>query len=180
MSKQIGNIMNEQWEDIKGYEGLYQVSNLGRVKGIDRISANGRHLKEKILSQKHTTNGYLEVIFCKNNKVKYFLVHRLVAEAFIPNPENKPQVNHIDEDKTNNRDTNLEWMTIKENLGYGTRIKRMAENHKKEISLISPNGQVLEFNSQTEAAKALGVHQSNIWRIINGKQKTTRGYKFYK
>lgn len=171
--------MNEQWKDIQGYEGLYQVSNLGRVKGIDRISANGSHLKEKILSQKHTTKGYLRVIFCKNNKVKYFLVHRLVAEEFILNPNNLPQVNHIDENKTNNQVDNLAWVTSKENANYGTRIKRIADKHKKVIYSMSPDGQVMEFSSQTEAAKILNISRGNIWGMINGGQKTCKGYTFY-
>ena len=91
--------MKEEYRDIKGYEGLYQVSNLGRVKSL----GNNKSKKEKILSGYPSTGGYLQVILCKNNKKKPFSIHRLVAQAFIPNVNNYPQVNHKDEDKTNNK-----------------------------------------------------------------------------
>jgi len=108
--------VEEVWKDIEGYEGLYQVSNLGRVRSFHGDS-------EKIMKQT-LQKGYLRITLLKNKKQKRFLSHRLVAQAFIPNPENKPQVNHIDEDKTNNRVDNLNWMTSKENNDWGTRKSR--------------------------------------------------------
>ena len=108
--------MQEIWKDIKGYEGLYQVSNFGRVKSL--------HGKEKILKPYHKSTGYIQVILCKNYKTVARMVHRLVAEAFIPNPENKSQVNHKDENPLNNVDSNLEWCSATYNINYGTR------NHK--------------------------------------------------
>ena len=100
--------MEEIWRDIDGYEGLYQVSNKGRVKSL-------KYGKERILRPGWKTGGYLFVILCKNGNQSKQRIHRLVAQAFIPNPNNKPQVNHLDENKKNNCVDNLEWATAKEN-----------------------------------------------------------------
>lgn len=110
----------EIWKDIQGYEGLYQVSNLGRVKSlgrfIDRLVYGNYWQEEKILKPNKTKYGYLIVELRKNKKPKSFLVHRLVAITFIPNSENKPEVDHINADKTNNSVNNLRWVTAKENV----------------------------------------------------------------
>ena len=128
--------MIELWKDIKTYEGLYQVSNLGNVKSVDRYIYAGdnsnhkyQHIKEHYLK----LNGgrkYIQVILCKNGKTKAFLVHRLVAEAFIPNPNNLPCVNHKDENPKNNHVDNLEWCTYSYNNTYNGRI----DNCKQKIS----------------------------------------------
>ena len=120
--------MKEIWKDIKGYEGLYQVSNLGRVKRV----TTGR-----VLKQFPNKQGYLLVSLCKTGKQKSFAIHRLVAQAFILKPENKPEVNHIDEDKTNNMVSNLEWCTRVENNNYGTRTERISKI--KSIPIIATN-----------------------------------------
>lgn len=122
--------MEEEWRDIKGYEGFYQVSNLGNVRSLDRIfiKSNGRRYnkKGKILIPGLTTKGYETVNLSDvNHKITSKRVHRLVAEAFIPNPNNLPQVNHIDENKLNNFVTNLEWCTNTYNISYGTRNLRL-------------------------------------------------------
>ena len=118
--------MKEEWKDIKGYEGLYQISNLGRIKSLNY----NRTKKEKILSNSTNRKGYLFVILYKNGKKKSFKVHRLVAIHFIENPNNYFQVNHKDENKSNNRVDNLEWCTQEYNLNYGTRNKRISEKMK--------------------------------------------------
>lgn len=117
--------MEEEWRDIEGYENLYQISNLGRVKSLNRkskISSVNRDkcfevkIKEKILKQELTRVDAYRVSLSKNGEVKRFLVHRLVALAFIPNPDKKPQVNHIDGNRKNNNSSNLEWVTRSENM----------------------------------------------------------------
>ena len=113
-------IQDEVWKDVEGYEGLYQISNFGNVKSLARIVHSEKRsdykIKEKILKQSDTTTGYKKVELHKGNeKRKSFKVHRLVAQAFIPNPENKLEVNHIDGNKHNNNVNNLEWVTSSEN-----------------------------------------------------------------
>ena len=119
--------MKEEWRDIKGYEDLYQVSNLGRVKSLKDNKGNYR---EKILSNSTTTQGYLFVHLYKNGKVKLFTVHRLVAMHFIDNSNNYKEVNHKDENKSNNCVENLEWCTREYNNNYGTKNKRHSESRK--------------------------------------------------
>jgi len=122
--------MKEIWKDIKNYEGLYQVSNLGNVKVLDRIvnSAIKNNNKVKRLGKtlkQYNKQGYMQVVLTYNKIRKYCNVHRLVAEAFIPNPNNLPQVNHIDENPLNNRVDNLEWCTAKYNCNYGNRNNKI-------------------------------------------------------
>lgn len=122
--------MEEIWKDIKGYEGLYQVSNLGDV----------RNHKGKVLSKlKNNGNGYLISCLCKEGKQTNHYKHRLVAEAFIPNPENKPAVNHIDADRSNNKVDNLEWVSTKENIHHTIKLGR-----KTDIGHNSPNTHLTE------------------------------------
>lgn len=112
----------EIWKDVAGYEGLYKVSSQGRVKSLLRtnIGSDGRNrtFKEKILKPVHDGKGYFQVSLCKNGKAKMFLIHRLVSLAFIPNPYNKPEVNHKDGDKARNDVSNLEWNTGSENIKH--------------------------------------------------------------
>ena len=126
--------MKEIWRDIKNYENLYQISNYGKVKSKEKYAGHSLR-KEKILKQYIDKDGYIKVILCKNNKTHFLSVHRLIAEAFIPNPDNLPQINHKDENKKNNKLSNLEWCTCKYNINYGTRTKRAMEKHKKRLEL---------------------------------------------
>ena len=162
--------MKEIWKDVEGYEGLYQVSNLGRVKRI----TTGRVLKPL----KHS-NGYLMVKLSKNSIVYTKTIHSLVAQAFIPNPENKPEINHIDENKTNNNVSNLEWMTRKENINHGTRTERMSKT--QSIPIITTNiktGESKEFYGARECARQLGLTHGNITSVLKGRYKQTGGYTF--
>ena len=126
--------MKEIWKDIEGYEGLYQISNLGNVKSLHRIAniPNGhRKVKERILKQTEN-RGYRAVIISKEKTRKEFSAHRLVAFHFIPNPENKPEVNHIDGNKSNNKVENLEWVTPSENIRHSYAVglaRNDGENH---------------------------------------------------
>ena len=109
--------MKEIWKNVEGFEGLYEVSNLGRVKALDRYVVNNgglQHKKERILKQRINKNKHCTVVLCKDGKTYPRLVHRLVAIAFIPNPDNKPIIDHIDTDPTNNRVDNLRWVTQQE------------------------------------------------------------------
>ena len=138
----------ETWKNIKGYEGLYQVSNMGRVKSLERKIPHWRGgervQKERILKQVVTHNGYLRVGLRVDGKQKMLRVHRLVCEAFHENHDNKPQVNHLNEDKTDNRACNLEWCTRIENCNHGTRNERVAKALSKPIGQYTRDGDLVK------------------------------------
>ena len=126
--------MKEVWKPIKGYEGLYEVSNLGRVKSLPKKRINGTNFyiqKERILKPQLKTNRYLGVGLIKNKIHKNFLIHRLVAKAFIDNPYNLPQINHIDCNKLNNNADNLEWCTQKQNLEHAFKNGLLTKRRKQ-------------------------------------------------
>lgn len=169
----------EEWRDIKGYEGKYQISNLGRVKSL-RDSHN--NYREKYIKSR-IRRGYLSVTLCNKGKQKQFLVHRLIAEAFIPNPNNYPQVNHKDENKLNNNIENLEWCTVLYNNCYGTRLKRVGEKNSGKGNAMygkpSPNRKKVKcittgetFDSITEAAKKYKCKPSHIIQNCKGEIKS--------
>ena len=178
----------ENWKDIKGYEGFYQVSNLGRVKSLARVSYNpngtvNSHIKEKILVQNLDRGGYPNVGLCKNGKSKTMKVHRLVAMAFIENPENKSQINHKDEVKINNVVENLEWCSAQENINYGTRTTRAIQNRRSYKLGNSPSAKPVfceELNKTFDCAirveEELGICGSSICNVCKGKQKTAGGF----
>lgn len=159
--------MEEVWKDVSGFEGKYQVSNLGRVR-----NANGRLMKGSI----HNKSQYKYVVLRVNNKRYNKHIHRLVADAFIPNTHNSPCVNHIDGNKTNNVVENLEWCTYKENTAHA--IKNGLITRKKILCV--DNGII--YNSVREAADILkicdknGIH--NITSCCNGRQKTAYGMRW--
>ena len=163
----------EIWKDIKDYENLYQGSNLGRARSLDRwvSSKNGsiRCCKGRILKLSTNKDGYLYVCLWKNGKVKNFLVHRLVAEAFLPNPDNLPQVNHKDENPQNNNVDNLEWCSAQYNTNYGTRNERCS----KPILQYTLDGVfVREWESAMQAEREGGFNSGNIAACCKGKRKT--------
>lgn len=129
----IENLPGEEWRDIEGYLGLYQVSNKGRVKSLNY----NRTGKEQILKNILEPTGYYRVNLAKEGKWKHFTVHRLVCNAFIPNPNNLPCINHKDENKQNNSLQNLEWCTVKYNINYGTARLRQAQKNKKNVKVIN-------------------------------------------
>ena len=192
--------MKEIWRPIKNYETYYEVSNLGRVRSVDRviIDSDGvkRLLKGKILKPAKNNNGYLVCGLRKNSKANSFTVHRLVAQAFLPNTDNLPEVNHKDENKDNNRvflkkngsvnldKSNLEWCTRSYNINYGTRNKQVAE--KLKILLSKPvlqidisTGQVIsEYPSVMEVARQLNINNGGISNCCLRKRKTYKGFKW--
>lgn len=150
--------MQEVWKDIKGYEGLYQVSNFGRIKSLERKRIDRNQiLPEKILSIRKKENGYLTVSLNKNTKDKKHLVHRLVAQAFIPNIDNKPCINHKDENKTNNNVDNLEWCTHKYNSNYNNLFKK---RYKKVNQYDLQGNFIKEWNSIKHIPFLLCCHLS--------------------
>lgn len=172
--------MEEQWKDIIGYEGLYQVSNLGNVKSL-----NYNHTgKERILKKYKGQDGYLRNNLCKDGEIKHMLNHRLVAQAFIPNDDLfKTEINHKDENKTNNCLENLEWCTSKENCNYGSRNERMVKaqinhpNKSKQVVQYSLDGVFLKtWQSIHEIERQLGFANQNIIRCCKGKYKTSYGF----
>lgn len=176
--------MEEEWRDINGYEGLYQVSNTGRVrslgKWIDRKCKGKKWQEEKILKPKINKKGYQSVCLYKNGVKKLFQVHRLVAQAFIPNPNNYPCVNHKNEIKDDNRVDNLEWCTVKYNNIYNGRQKRITAKRKKITLQIDQNTNeiIKEWSSIKEVEKELGLPGGNISMCCNGKRKICGGYKW--
>lgn len=174
-------MQEEEWRDITGYEGLYMISSYGRVKSLN-YRRTGR---EKIMKSSVDKNGYLFVCLWKNRKVKWYLVHRLVAEAFISNPNNYPQVNHKNEIKDDNRAENLEWCDNYYNSHYGTRNKRIGEKHingilaKPVLQIDIKTGEIIkEFPSTNEVKRQLGINQSHISKCCNGKRNTCGGFKW--
>lgn len=172
----------EQWRDIIGYEGLYQVSDLGRVKSL-------KFGKERVLVGRKNRGGYICVDLYKDRKGKTCTVHRLVAEAFIPNPDNLPEVNHRDEDKTNNttfddgNGGNLEWCDNRYNINYGTGIERRAKaqrndpNRSKPVFQYTLDGSLVRsYPSVNEAGRRTGYDNSNISRCCLGKLNQVHGY----
>lgn len=170
--------MEEIFKDIYGYEGLYQISNLGRVKSLNYNKTR----KEKILKYRKHRYGYLMVVLFKDGKRKEILVHRLVAQAFLPNLDNLPQVNHKDENKTNNCVENLEFCDAKYNSNYGTRNERVAKaltgayNTKKSKPVMCIETGVI-YQSTNEVQRQLGFSRGNISQCCNGKKNTS--YKYH-
>ena len=162
----------EIWKDIKGYEGLYKISNLGRIKSLPR---NGTIKNERIIKYSLDKYGYPQVIL-HNKKYKCFRVHRLVAKTFIPNPENKLTVNHIDGNKLNNCVDNLEWNTVEENNNHALRmgLQRFTGNKINQYSL---DGKFIkQWNSQREIERKLKVSHGNINLTCKGIYKQCNGY----
>lgn len=166
----------EHWKPIPGYEGMYEVSDLGRVKSLARtvVMYEGvtRQTKDRILRTSLQGCGYVFATLCKEGKARPNLVHRLVAQAFVPNPDNKPQVNHKDGNRTNNRADNLEWVTSSENnlhkfrtLGY--------KNHNRKVVERSDG---MRFESATAAARFMGVSTPRISQVCTGKRERSCGY----
>ena len=167
----------ETWKNIKGYEGFYQVSNMGRVKSLGRKDRFGRVIKERILEPAVTHNGYLRVGLHVDGKRKMLRVHRLVCEAFHENPDNKSEVNHVNEDKTDNRACNLEWSTRTENCNHGSRNERVAKALSKPIGQFSLDGKLIKvWQSACEARRQTGFDQGYVGAVARGKFKQAYGY----
>lgn len=174
--------MKEVWKDIAGYEGFYQVSNMGRVKSLDRYVPHktfGKKFCKGHIMATHINNaGYVSVNLCKGNKYTSYDIHRLVAIAFLSNPDKLPEVNHIDENKQNNHIGNLEWVTKQQNESHGTKRKRQTQKIKQKVLQYSIDGQfVKEWESPTDAELSIsGKTTGAISHCAKGKTKTAYGY----
>lgn len=182
--------MNEEWRNIEGYEGLYQVSNFGRVKSLNYNNTN----QEKILSQFGNGKGYLFVNLYKERKMKNCYVHRLVAQAFLDNTNNYPMINHKDENKENNCVDNLEWCTQQYNVNYGTaqarRIantdykaktakmdyKAIAEKQSKQVYQYDKQCNLIKIWKSTMECDRNGFNSSAISTCCNGKRNSHKGF----
>lgn len=165
--------MIEIFKDIKGYYGLYQISNLGRVKSLNYKRTG----KERILKPQKVKNNYLQVLLCKQGKVKRHYVHRLVSQAFLPNPQNLPEINHKDENPLNNVISNLEWCTRLYNMNYGTRNQRSAEsnaNSPKRCKQVMCLETGIIYSSVKEAKHKTRLH--SISAVCRGERKTCGGF----
>ena len=158
----------EEWKPVKNYEGLYEISNYGRVKSINRQGTSGKIIKSDL-----RRDGYLQVHLVKKGKMKNYLVHRLVAEIFIPNYDNLPEVNHINEIKVDCRAENLEWCDRKYNMNYGNRPYK---NALKVQQLDKEDNVIAIFNSIREAGRINNINQSHITKCCKGQLKTIGGY----
>ena len=166
--------MKEKWKSIIGYENIYEVSNLGDVRVILKSGNDYRAMK-----QEYVGNGYRRITLSKNGVAKHFSVHRLVAQTFIPNPDNLPQVNHIDEDKTNNRVDNLEWCTPKYNINFGNSLAKRAKSQSKAVLVTKiDTGEKMVFESRNLAAKMLEVDMRHLKYCLDGKLKKHHGFEF--
>lgn len=197
------NLLNEVWKPVKGFEGLYEVSNLGNVRSEDRYVMNGNRcclLKGKPKKAYLHSNGYLMADLFKNGQGTHYLIHRLVAEAFIPNPKNLPCIDHINTIKTDNRVENLRWCSHKENMNNPltrehinikirskeVQEKRLATIRKKQsyhceipVYYIDEQGKKISFKSMSEAERQTNVHHFCISLSVN-KKKPILGKQWYR
>lgn len=175
--------MIEIWKDIKDYEGKYQISNLGNIKSLPRQMGFYSNSNIKIINGYIKKEGYFQVDLYKDNHRKKFYTHRLVAKAFIYNPNNYPQINHKDENKSNNTVDNLEWCTAKYNINYGSRTENAKKNKinhsklsKKILQYDINNNFIKEFPSSMEIQRELGLFSTSIIRNCKRKTKTVGGF----
>ena len=164
----------ERWKPIKDYEGFYAVSDWGRVKSL-----NYNHTKsEVIMSPWVSSKGYEYVHLCKNRTIRSHRVSRLVAQAFIPNPENKPFVDHIDTDRQNNRVENLRWCTQSENQRNEVSRKRYGNSKSRSVAQLSLSGDIIEVWASASEAERHGFNRNLIRAVITGKINSHFGYKW--
>ena len=159
--------MREEWKDIEGFEGRYMVSNKGRVKSLNYSNTG----KEGIINAKDNNKGYLKVRLYKDGKRKWYRINRLVAQAFISNPYNLPEVNHKDKIRTNNCVENLEWCSRQYNVEYS--------QAKAVIGINKVSGLILEFPSLREASRQMGISHSHICDCLKGRRKSAKGFYWH-
>ena len=170
-------MIEEIFKDVKGYEALYQVSNFGQILSLNYHRSG----KPRLLKPCKSTNEYLQVNLYKNGKSKMCKIHRLVAETFISNPDNLPEVNHKDEDKTNNSVYNLEWVTAKENSNHGTRNERIAKTNtngkkSKKVLQFTKFGELIREWPSTMECERNGYYHGYIAACCRGERNSAYGF----
>ena len=182
---------SEVWKDVIGFEGLYKASDKGNVRSVERRDSLGRKCGGRMLNPRYDKDGYLRVTLCKNGKQKTRFIHRLVAGAFVPNPDGYSEINHRDENKVNNYANNLEWCTREHNVNHGTMIERSAQTRSKKVKATNiETNEVITFNSTVEAGRK-GYDQGGVTKacrgiykngrngnLIGGDGRTYRGYRW--
>lgn len=175
----------EEWRDIPGYEGYYQVSSYGRIKSLPRGKHNPRWKNQNAIRKQSIKKHYYQVNLSKDGKIQWRAVHRLVALAFLPNPNNLPQVNHKDENKANNHVSNLEWCDAVHNMNHGTVRQRMShtkltKDYKTKVLQVKDGKTIAIYNSANDASRKTGISLSAICKVCQGqpKYKTAGGYKW--
>lgn len=171
----------EEWKDIPGYEGIYQASTHGRIQSLDiwirEKNGKERLHKGRLLKMYKIHNGYLCVCLQTKGVRKHFLVHRLIALTFIPNPQCLDTVNHKDENKDNNYVDNLEWQTLYQNNRHGTRDDRMRKSLSKPVLQYTLSGVFMkEFESLAAVKRELGFNASSVNKAARGIYKSSNGY----
>jgi len=168
------------WKDVEGYEGMYQVSDAGLVRSLDRLDSKGRRIKGRVLKPSVNGPGYYSVVLSKEGKVCTKEVHRLVAENILGRPSVKREVNHKDGDKLNNNKDNLEWVDRGKNMRHAYEIGLNNHNHcsKAVAQYDLEDNLVAEYESGREASRATGISQGGIWNSLHGKYQQIKGFKF--
>jgi len=179
---------DEIWKPVVGYENLYEVSDKGRIRSVGRIVnacyGSKMSLKGKILKPIKCTGGYLCIDLCKEGTKKRYLIHRLVAQAFIPNQDNLPCINHKDENPYHNNVDNLEYCTQKYNINYGTRTQRAVEkqrnhpNKSKKVYQYTLDNQLVKVWDSTMECQRNGFNNSNVGKCCRGEYKQHRGFRW--
>lgn len=178
----------EEWRDIPGYEGLYQVSNLGRVKSLKRPNRHGTFTYKQVILKQRIKRGYYVVYLYKDKEVSNFLVSRLVATAFIPNPDNKPFVDHIDTNKSNNKVNNLRWVTASENMNNPLTRDNLSKSLRNNVKLsrkvvqLTLNDEIVAvYPSAKEVQRSTEFAQSHVSSCCNNEYGRSKNiYKGYK
>lgn len=179
--------LKKKWKDIKGYEGKYIISNYGEIISLPRYKQNNskpQYVEPKEIAKYiNSKNGYVYVQLWNNSKCKNIRLHKLVAQNFIPNKENKLQINHIDGNKQNNRVDNLEWCTYYYNNSYGTKLERQSKSQindfkkSKKVNKYDLDGNFIKtWISMKEVERQLGIFSQHIYRCCKGKRKSTGGF----
>ena len=174
----------ENWKPVKGYEMFYEVSDKGRIRSLDRVTVfkDGRIRKfyGKILECSTVNNsGYLTIGLHNNGNSKTFLVHRIVAEAFIKNPHLCNEVNHIDQNKLNNSANNLEWCTHRENVNHGDEIERGAKKQRRSFRQIDLNGKLIKiWNGFKQMQRETGIQRKSVYDCCIGKRESYMGFRW--